>query len=102
MMLALSLGLALAPASTAQEPLRATVRIVIAPTTVTDRRAAYVDGLTKQDFEVYEDGRPQPFSLDFTYFPISLVVADPNRGRGRPWAIRWPKCGGSVVSSSRW
>lgn len=37
--------------------------LVAVPVTVTDRRGRHVDGLTQQDFRVFEDGRPQPITV---------------------------------------
>ncbi len=54
--------------------LRATARLVIAPTTVTNRQGQFVDGLRASDFLLYQDGRPQRIDVDLTYVPISLVV----------------------------
>ncbi len=60
----------------AQEPaLRTTVRLVIAPTTVTDSHGKYIDGLSAEDFLVYDNGKPQSIQADVTYLPISLVIA---------------------------
>ncbi len=68
-------SLALASAALAQAPLRTTVRLVIAPTTVTDSRGRYIDGLTERDFVLSDNGQPRDIHVDFAYFPISLVVA---------------------------
>jgi VWFA-related protein len=56
-------------------PLRATVRLVIAPTTVVAPDGRYVDGLTEKDFLLTDNGKPQPIQVDVTYVPISFVVA---------------------------
>ena len=54
---------------------RATVPLVVAPTTVTDRAGHYINGLELRDFALYADGRSQPIHVDALYQPISLVVA---------------------------
>jgi VWFA-related protein len=60
----------------AQEPrLSTTSRLVIAPATVVDRDGKFVDGLRDGDFELYDNGVPRHTQVDFTYFPISLVIA---------------------------
>lgn len=64
-----------APPSSQEPPLSTTVRLVIAPTTVTDSDGRYVDGLTEKDFLVYDNGKPQRIQADVTFVPISLVVA---------------------------
>jgi len=68
--------LLLAGAVCAQEPdLRTTVRLVVAPTTVVDSAGHYVDGLTADDFLVYDNGQPRRVNADVSYTPISLVIA---------------------------
>jgi VWFA-related protein len=63
-------------AVSAQGPeLRTTVRLVIAPTTVTDRKGSYVDGLSEQDFRLTDNGVPRDVRVDFASVPISLVIA---------------------------
>jgi VWFA-related protein len=65
-----------AAALAAQEPtLRTTVRLVISPATVTDAGGKYIEGLNAEDFLVYDNGKPQRIEADFTYVPISLVIA---------------------------
>lgn len=66
----------LAAAAFAQETrLSATVRLVIAPATVTDREGRYIDGLSAEDFLVYDNGRPQRVNADVSFSPISLAIA---------------------------
>src|SRR3954468_17827259 len=65
--------LTLSSAVTAQ--FRSTVPLVVAPTTVTDSKGRYVDGLTPEDLILYDNNVPQPIQMDWTTFPISLVVA---------------------------
>lgn len=64
-----------APPSSQEPPLSTTVRLVIAPATVTGSDGRYVDGLTEKDFLVYDNGKPQRIQADVTFVPISLVVA---------------------------
>jgi VWFA-related protein len=61
----------------AQQETRLTTasRLVIAPATVTDRNGKFVEGLEQGDFEVFDNGVARHTHLDFTYFPISLVIA---------------------------
>ena len=54
---------------------RSTVPLVVAPTTVTDSKAHYVDGLTADDLILYDNNVPQPIHLDWMLYPIDLVVA---------------------------
>ena len=56
---ALTLGVAAAAAAAAQQTFRAGVDVVHFGVVVTDRRGAPVTGLTQDDFEIIEEGRPQ-------------------------------------------
>jgi VWFA-related protein len=68
--------LLVAGAACAQETnLRTTVRLVVAPTTVVDSAGHYVDGLSADDFLVYDNGQPRRVNADVGYVPISLVIA---------------------------
>jgi len=63
------------PAAT-QEPatIRETVRIVMAPVTVTDRGGALVNSLTPKDFRLMDNGKLQKITEDVTSHPLSVVV----------------------------
>jgi VWFA-related protein len=63
----------LACASWAQ--FKSTVPLVVAPTTVTDSRGRYVDGLTPEDLTLYDNSVPQAIQMDWMTYPIDLVVA---------------------------
>lgn len=52
-----------------------TVRIVMAPVTVTDRNNNVIEGLQPQDFRLYDNGKLQRITEDMTSHPLSLVVA---------------------------
>ena len=71
--------LALAMLSTllaAQEPtLRVPVRLVVAPTSVTDRAGNFINGLTASDFQLYDNDVPQQVHEDGDFLPISLGIA---------------------------
>jgi VWFA-related protein len=54
---------------------KSTVPLVVAPTTVTDSKGHYVDGLTPQDLVLYDNNVPQRIQMDWTTYPIDLVVA---------------------------
>jgi len=41
---------------------------------VTDSKGRYVDGLTARDLILYDNNVPQPIQLDWTTYPIDLVV----------------------------
>jgi len=54
---------------------KSTVPLVVAPTTVTDAKGRFVDGLEARDLVLFDNNVPQPIQLDFEVYPISLVVA---------------------------
>jgi VWFA-related protein len=54
---------------------KSTSPLVIAPTTVTDAKGRYVDGLMPEDLTLYDNNVPQPIQMDWMTYPISLVVA---------------------------
>ena len=54
---------------------KSTVPLVVAPTTVTDPKGHFVDGLTADDLILYDNNVPQKIQMDWTTYPIDLVVA---------------------------
>jgi VWFA-related protein len=54
---------------------KSTVPLVVAPTTVTDSKGRYVDGLTADDLILYDNNVPQKIQMDWMTYPIDLVVA---------------------------
>ena len=55
---------------------RAGVQLINVSATVTDARGRFVDGLTKDDFRVYEDGEPVEITqFDNERVPVSLGIA---------------------------
>jgi VWFA-related protein len=65
----------------AQEPppiARVPVRLVIAPTSVTDQHGRFINGLGEQDFTLYDNDIPQQIHEDADFLPISLAVAIQN------------------------
>jgi VWFA-related protein len=61
--------------STGWAQFKSTVPLVVAPTTVTDSKGRYVDGLTPEDLVLYDNNVPQKIQMDWMTYPISLVVA---------------------------
>ena len=60
----------------AQEPIaRVPVRIVIAPTSVTDQHGSFINGLAAADFTLYDNEIAQKVHEDADFLPISLAVA---------------------------
>jgi VWFA-related protein len=62
-------------AGTVWAQFKSTVPLVVAPTTVTDAKGQYVDGLTTADLILYDNDGPQPTQMDWMKYPIDLVVA---------------------------
>ena len=62
-------------ASAAWAQFKSTVPLVVAPTTVTDLKGRNVDGLTQGDLVLYDNNVPQKIQMDWTAYPIDLVVA---------------------------
>jgi VWFA-related protein len=55
--------------------LRVPVRLVVAPTSVTDRAGNFINGLTASDFRLYDNDVPQQVHEDGDFLPISLAIA---------------------------
>jgi VWFA-related protein len=56
--------------------IRTTTRTVLVPTTVKDKDTGdFIDGLSVSDFSVFDNDKPQKISSDFSYEPLSVVVA---------------------------
>ena len=62
-------------ACTGRAQFKSTVPLVVAPTTVTDSKGRYVDGLTPEDLILYDNNVPQAIQMDWMTYPIDLVVA---------------------------
>jgi VWFA-related protein len=62
-------------ACAARAQFRSTVPLVVAPTTVTDSKGHFVDGLAPEDLILYDNNVPQAIQMDWMTYPISLVVA---------------------------
>ncbi len=54
------------------------VKVVIAPTTVVDKNGNYINGLTIDDFKLYDNNKPQRLTADVAFEPLSMVVAVQN------------------------
>ena len=55
--------------------IRVTTRTVLVPTTVKDKDSGdFVNGLTVNDFRIFDNDRPQKISTDFSYEPLSVVA----------------------------
>src|SRR5580765_8439002 len=63
------------PSNQENDVIRANVNVVIAPTTVRDKKGDFVDGLQLQDFELYDNNKLQKITADVRDEPLSLVIA---------------------------
>jgi VWFA-related protein len=88
-----ALGILLLVSSAAAQ-FRSTVPLVVAPITVTDAKGHYIDGLSERDLLLYDNNVPQPIHLEYSAYPISLVVAVETNSNSEP-AIN--KLGGSGI-----
>jgi VWFA-related protein len=55
--------------------IRSTTTVVIAPTTVRDKKGNFIDGLQLQDFQLLDNNKAQKITADVRDEPLSLVVA---------------------------
>src|SRR6476661_5735163 len=62
---------------------KAEVNYVDVDATVTDRQGKFVTGLTKDDFELLEDGKPQKVEM-FSYVDLPVEKIDRMAFSGRP------------------
>lgn len=76
-LLALALALAAAPLVAQETTLHLDVKLVSIFVNVTDRNGAFVGGLTREDFAIAEDGRPQTIAVfeRQTQLPLNLTLA---------------------------
>lgn len=62
-------------AASAVAQFKSTTPLVLAPTTITDSKGRYVDGLAASDLVLYDNNVPQMIQIDWDITAISLVVA---------------------------
>jgi len=65
----------LALSSVSWTQFRTTTQLVVAPTTVTDSKGRFVDGLATADLVLSDNSVPQAIQMDWMTYPIDLVVA---------------------------
>jgi VWFA-related protein len=61
-------------ACTGSAQFKSSVPLVVAPTTVTDSKGRYVDGLVTGDLMLFDNNVPQLIQMDWMMYPIDLVV----------------------------
>jgi Ca-activated chloride channel family protein len=71
-------------------PIRVQVNEVIVPVTVTDEKGRFVSDLVKDDFHVFDDGKPQTISY-FTHDHAQPVVAGFLVDQSNAMKIHWAK-----------
>jgi hypothetical protein len=59
----------------AQPIISVPVRLIVAPTSVTDHSGNFINGLTASDFQLYDNDIPQQVHEDGDFLPISLAIA---------------------------
>jgi Ca-activated chloride channel homolog len=78
LMFALAVSICLfSTASSQQETIRVDTSLVSVPVIVTDRDGRFVPGLTREDFEISEDGKPQEiatFMANDAPFTVALLI----------------------------
>jgi Ca-activated chloride channel family protein len=83
---AASSHLLLAQAQDQDEVINVESNLIVLNVTVTDARGAYVHGLTKTDFQVFEDEKSQPistFSVEDTPFAVAILLDSSGSMEGR-------------------
>jgi VWFA-related protein len=63
-----------APEIAPETTIKVGVEEVSTPALVFDRDGNYVNGLTAQDFRLFDNGKQQNIEVDVTFVPISLVI----------------------------
>jgi len=63
------------PPSSDDPLVKTSVTNVVAATTVLDKSGNYINGLTLQDFTLYDKGVVQKITADVSFAPISMVIA---------------------------
>lgn len=78
----------------AQSPtFRVPARLVVAPTSVTDNRGRFVNGLLASDFSLYDNDVPQQIHEDGDFLPISVAVVIQTNLAARPIQPRLDELG---------
>lgn len=87
----------------AQEPespsIRASVPLVLAPVTVTDKKGNFIDGLSVEDFRLTDEGVAQKIRMDTSdtvLAPVSLMVLIQASGISAPVLARTERVGGLI------
>lgn len=76
--------------------IRTTVRLVLAPVSVHDRKGNPIDGLDPSHFRLSIDGTPSKFQLEYDRQPISLALVVQNSASAGPALAKLQKIGGMI------
>jgi VWFA-related protein len=72
----MALALSIIPVLLSAQPtIRVPVRLVVAPTSVTDHSGKFINGLSASDFTLYDNDVRQQIHEDGDFLPISLAIA---------------------------
>ncbi|MCS7023856.1 MAG: VWA domain-containing protein [Bryobacteraceae bacterium] len=71
---AIFLGACLLAAQDPQTTIRTQIINIVAPTVVMDKNGMFVNGLTAQDFRLYDNDKLQDIRVDVSFQPIDVVV----------------------------
>lgn len=77
------------------------VPLVFTPTTITDSKGHYVDGVAAEDLILCDNNVPQAIQVDWNPLPISLVVAVETNANSGPLSISWAAQGFCLTNYSR-
>ena len=54
--------------------IRSTLHVVLVPTAVTDKKGHTINGLRANDFELFDNDKPQKIDRDIVFLPMSMVI----------------------------
>ena len=54
--------------------IRSTLHVVLVPTTVMDKKGHTINGLRANDFELFDNDKPQKIDRDIVFLPMSMVI----------------------------
>src|SRR5260370_1753172 len=63
------------PAENSDLKIVSTTTVVVAPTTVLNKRGDYIDGLQPSDFTLYDNGKAQKIDAEVRFEPLPLRLA---------------------------
>lgn len=76
--------------------IRTTIRLVVTPVSVHDRKGKPVDGLEASHFRLLIDGTPSRFQLEYDRQPVSLAIVVQNSASAGPALAKLQKISGMI------